>query len=183
MRIISGQAKGHKLKSPKGLDTRPTTDRIKESLFNIISSHIHKAYVLDLFAGTGNLGLEALSRGADHAVFVDKNKIATNIIIDNLEHTKLIDRSNVLTCDYKQYIDKFDDKLRKFDIIFLDPPYHKNFIEPVLKKISEKQLLNKEGIIVVETDKDDELSEIIDDFKISRSRNYGRTVISIYKYS
>ncbi len=183
MRIISGSAKGHRLKSPKGLDTRPTTDRIKESLFNIITPHINEACVLDLFAGTGNLGLEALSRGAENAIFVDKSKVATSIIIENLKYTKLMDQAMVFTCDYMQYLNKFYDGQRKFDIVFLDPPYHKNFIEPVLKYISDKQLLNREGIIVVETDKDDVLFDNIYDFKISCSRNYGRTAISIYKYS
>ena len=126
LRVISGTAKGHKLKTIKGITTRPTADRVKESLFNIISGLIPKARVLDVYAGTGSIGIEALSRGAEFAVFVDKSNECSRIIRENLVSTKLIDKASVITGDIFITLNKISKNNKKFDIIFLDPPYKKS---------------------------------------------------------
>ncbi|WP_094546506.1 16S rRNA (guanine(966)-N(2))-methyltransferase RsmD [Petroclostridium xylanilyticum] len=182
MRVISGSAKGHKLKSLKGMATRPTADRIKESLFNIIAAYLPDAYVLDLFAGTGSLGIESLSRGAEFVVFVDKNPMAVRIISENLLHTKLNEKAKVYNCDWSEYISRFSNAERKYDIIFMDPPYSKGFIIPVLQKIWQKQLLSIEGMIIVEREKGDVIPELIEGLKIVREQHYGRTVITFIQY-
>lgn len=183
LRVISGSAKGHRLKSLEGLSARPTADRVKESLFNILANDIdiRHATILDLFAGTGSLGIEALSRGAKFAIFVERNAEATKIIHENLLHTKLHLYAKIITVDCGDYIRRLPNKSDKFDIIFMDPPYSKELVTPILRLIWEKQLLKKEGVIVIETDKHDSLPEIVEDFVLVRSRKYGRTVISIYK--
>ena len=127
MRIITGSARGAKLKAPKGQNTRPTADRIKESLFNILGSFIYDKNVLDLFSGTGNLSLEALSRGANHAIMVDCSLDSISTIKFNATHTKLIDKSTILKADVFAIIKKLHLKQTKFDIIFFDPPYHQDF--------------------------------------------------------
>jgi len=181
MRVVSGIAKGHKLRSLQGLATRPTTDKVKESLFNIIASIVPGAYVLDLFAGTGSLGIEALSRGSEFAVFVDKNPAAVKVIKENLIHTKLSDHAHVFCADYSRYIHQIYDNGRKFDIIFLDPPYCKDFIIPALEEISKKQLLARDGMIVIERDKEDYIPEKVLDLSVIRNKDYGRTVLTFMK--
>jgi len=183
MRVVSGIAKGHKLRSLQGLATRPTTDKVKESLFNIIASIVPGAYVLDLFAGTGSLGIEALSRGSEFAVFVDKNPAAVKVIKENLIHTKLGDHAHVFCADYNRYIHHIYDNERKFDIIFLDPPYCKDFIIPALEGISTKQLLARDGMIVIERDKEDNIPEKVLDLSVIRNKDYGRTVLTFMKQS
>jgi 16S rRNA (guanine(966)-N(2))-methyltransferase RsmD len=165
------------------MSTRPTTDRIKESLFNIIAAYIPGAYVLDLFAGTGNLGIESLSRGAEFAIFVDKSPVAAKIILENLTHTKLSQKAQIYTCDWFSFINKFDTTYKKFDIIFMDPPYSQEFIVPVLREIWKKRLLKEDGMIIVEREKTDVISEIIEGFRIVREKEYGRTVITMLRYN
>ena len=126
MRIISGSAKGTKLYTLEGDATRPTLDRVKEPLFSIIQHYIVGANILDLFAGSGALGLEALSRGADKAILCDYSRKAVNIIKQNIEKTKLTEKTEVWNMDYKKALEKLKDNSQKFDIIFLDPPYRKN---------------------------------------------------------
>jgi len=181
MRVISGTAKGHKLKSLDGMATRPTADKIKESLFNILLPIISDTYVLDLFAGTGSIGIEALSRGAEFAVFIDKNPSAVKIIRENLIHTKLQDKSKIYNADYKKYINNIYDGERAFDIIFIDPPYNKGLIIPAMQLIGEKKLLSPDGLIVVEHGKEENIPEQIGDFKAIRKQDYGRTIITFYK--
>lgn len=183
MRVISGTARGHKLKSLKGMATRPTADRIKESLFNIITRYVYGAYVLDLFAGTGNLGIEALSRGAEFAVFVDRSPAAVKVIDENLIHTRLDGKAEVVTADCLDFIRHYASGNRKYDIIFMDPPYSKNHIVPVLQQIGVKNMLTKEGIIIVESEKGDLLPERLDGLEMLRSKEYGRTVMTIYQNS
>ena len=146
MRVISGIARGTKLLAPK-IGTRPTSDRAKESIFNIIAERIPDSNFLDIFAGSGAIGIEALSRRARHAVFIDNSKEAIKIIRQNLEKTKLSDRATI-----------FDDILKigrqvaapTFDIIFMDPPFDKNLIEPTLDIIISKNILSPTGLIIVE---------------------------------
>ena len=151
MRIISGSAKGMRLDSLEGNDTRPTLDRVKEALFNIIQTNIKQASVLDLFSGSGALGIEALSRGAKKVVFCDNSYSATEIINKNLTKTKLIENSIIIKKDYIKALEDFYKK-EKFDIIFVDPPYAKNIAIKAVEKIINLDLLEKKGIIIIETD-------------------------------
>ncbi|WHH61615.1 16S rRNA (guanine(966)-N(2))-methyltransferase RsmD [Petroclostridium sp. X23] len=181
--MISGSARGHKLKSLTGMQTRPTTDRIKESLFNIIAGYLDDAYVLDLFAGTGGLGIESLSRGAEFAVFIDKNTEAIKVIKENLTHTKLTEKAKVYACDFYEYIRRFEPTDRKFDIIFMDPPYSKGFIVPVIQGIWKNKLLHDDGMIVIERESGDEIPQKIEGLEIVREKQYGRTIINFMKYT
>ena len=182
MRVISGKAKGSKLKALEGLNTRPTSDRIKESLFNIIAPYIQESNVLDLFSGTGNLAIEALSRGAKSAVLIDQSHDAYKTIKYNLEHTKLQQYATVYNCTYEQYLSKFYNKDTKFDIIFIDPPYNQNFIIPSVISIANANILSSDGIIIVERDYIDNIPDNISDFEVFRNVKYGRTILSFLKY-
>jgi 16S rRNA (guanine966-N2)-methyltransferase len=183
IRVIAGIAKGHKLKAPKGYSTRPTSDKVKGAIFNIIAEHIPDAHVLDLFSGTGSLGIEALSRGAKFAVFVDRDFECSNIIKENLKHTKLINKSEVIKGDAWHSISKLSKKHRKFDVIFLDPPYKKNIIDETLKIILKNDIINHKGIIVVEHDADANVLTEIRNMKLVRNQKYGDTAVSFYMYS
>ena len=150
MRVISGSARGHKLKAPEGLTTRPTTDRIKESLFNIIAGDLYMCRFLDLFSGSGAIGIEALSRGADKAVFVDRDSKSVSVIKYNLEAVWLKDRAQVLNCDVFSAISRLKGLDEKFDIIFMDPPYDKGLVEKTLTYIAKSSILDDEGYIIAE---------------------------------
>ncbi|WP_069998164.1 16S rRNA (guanine(966)-N(2))-methyltransferase RsmD [Cellulosilyticum sp. I15G10I2] len=150
MRVISGKCRGTRLIAPEGTLTRPTVDRIKETLFNIIAFDIPQCIFLDLFGGSGAIGIEALSRGAKQAVFVEKDKSALASIRKNLERTKLQDMAVIYESDVRAALDQLKNKSQKFDIIFLDPPYAMGDIESVLRKIAENELLYEEGYIILE---------------------------------
>ena len=183
MRVISGSARGTTLHSIDDMNTRPTLDRVKESLFNIIQNQVEDAVVLDLFAGSGAIGIEFLSRGAEKVYFCDKSPKAIDMIKKNLDKTKLKDKATILNNDYIDCIDKI--KNIKFDIIFLDPPYKENFSKQAIKKISESKLLKNEGIIIVETDEPErdikEIENINIDYKIYDLRKYGRASLIFLK--
>lgn len=151
MRVIAGTKKRMPLKTVPGMQTRPTTDRIKETLFNIISNKLCDAAFLDLFAGSGQMGIEALSRGAKEACFIEKDKRALQCIRDNLSFTQLSKQSNVLSGDVLSVLHSFSDDVA-FHIIFMDPPYQAKCEEAVLKIISEKELLQKDGFVIIEAD-------------------------------
>lgn len=149
MRVIGGEKRGTKLFSLEGNDTRPTTDRVKESLFNIIQWEIRDKKVLDLFAGSGGLGIEALSRGASYAVFVDGNEDAVKIIRKNIEKLRYEEKCSILYADYKKVLNN----IQNYDIIFLDPPYKSDLIEKSLHLILTNKLLSQDGIVICETEK------------------------------
>ena len=174
LRIISGKARGTKLDTLEGLDTRPTLDRIKESLFNILQNKIYESKVLDLFAGSGALGLETLSRGANEAILCDNSYKAIKIIKNNIAKTHCEKQTKVINNDYKETLEML--KNEKFDIIFLDPPYESQFDIQALKIIIENDMLSKEGIIVLETDNEKEKKENLDklDINVCDLRSYGR---------
>lgn len=176
MRVISGSAKGHRLKCIQGLNTRPTQDRVKESIFNIIMNYIEDANVLDLFSGTGNLGIESLSRGSQFSAMIEKNPACVKIINENLVHTKLNDRAKVICDDVITSIKKLNNK---FDIVFMDPPYNKGLIIPTLIQIYNNDILNDNGLIVIERDKKDSLDD--SPFETVREQTYGETVVSFLK--
>lgn len=181
MRVISGSAGGLRLKSVEGMSTRPTSDRIKESLFNIISQNIYGSRVLDLFAGTGALGIEALSRGAESSVFVDNSKASIDRIRDNLKSTHLETNTEIIKAEYNFAIEKFSRINIKFDYIFVDPPYGKNLGVLAVEMISHKMVLSTHGFIVVESDIKDNMPEKIGQFFCFDRREYGRTVMSFFR--
>ena len=178
MRVITGKARGVVLKTPEGMTTRPTADRVKEALFSVINFDIPGADVLDLFGGTGQLGIEALSRGANSAVFVDSNDSACKLIQENLKRTKLQSQGKVVRSDYLAFLRNTKEK---FDIIFLDPPYAEVFLENSLNCITEIDILKSNGIIVAERPLGKELSLEFPGFSRSRDYKYGKTLITLYR--
>lgn len=177
MRVIAGKAKGHKLKTIEGLQTRPTTDRIKETLFNMISFDLPQCRFLDLFSGSGAIGIEALSRGASECVFVEKSKLAYDMILTNLEHTKLQPYAILYQKDVLEVLDILKKNNQKFDIIFLDPPYASGLAESVCKKIVEYDLLNKKGYIIWERSAEIDINDISGLYVI-KQKSYKTTVMT-----
>jgi len=183
MRIITGSAKGIKLNAPRGLGTRPTADRVKESVFNILGDVVFDAQVLDIFAGTGNLGLEALSRGAAAAVFIDNNLESINIIKDNAQRTKLNGHVEIYKNDVIRALDRFVETGRSFDLVFCDPPYNQGLVHIVLEKIAKYSILNSEGVLVIEHSKHEKIIDEWDKLQIRRVERYGETLISFLLYN
>jgi 16S rRNA (guanine(966)-N(2))-methyltransferase RsmD len=178
MRVVAGKAKGISLKTPDGMATRPTADRVKEALFSILHFDLPGAEVLDLFGGTGQLGIEALSRGASECVFVDEREDACKIIRENLKRTGFTNQASVLRSDYAAYLKKCS---KKFDIIILDPPYAEIFLENSLKMITEIDILNSGGIMVAERPLGKELPWDFPGYQRSKDYKYGKTLITLYR--
>ena len=178
MRVITGKARGVQLKTPDGMTTRPTTDRVKEALFSIIHFEIPGARILDLFGGTGQLGIEALSRGAKSAVFVDAGEPACKLIRENLRRTKLEADAKVIRSDYLEYLRRCREI---FDIILLDPPYAEVFLENALNCIGEIDILQSGGIIVTERPLGKDLNVEIPGYTRSKDYKYGKTLLAIYR--
>ena len=178
MRVISGKARGVNLKTPEGMATRPTIDRVKEALFSIINFDIPGANVLDLFGGTGQLGIEALSRGAKSATFVDQREDACRLIKENLRRTKLEQEAKVVRMDYLDYLKRCREK---YDIIFLDPPYAEVFLENALKCIAEIDILQSGGIIVAERPLGKDLPWDFEGYTRSKDYKYGKVLLTIYR--
>ena len=181
MRIISGKSKGTKLYTLEGLETRPTLDRVKESMFNIIQERIQESIILDLFSGSGAIGLEFASRGAKKVYLCDKSKEATKIIKLNIEKTHLNDSVILYNMDFKETLREV--KNEKFDIIYLDPPYKTSFIKESIEEILKYNCLNDDTIIIIETDEDKRVIEEIKNLKIEiiDKRKYGRAYIIFIK--
>ncbi len=175
MRVISGKSRGKKLVSLEGDNTRPTLDRVKEALFNIIQFDIQNAVVLDLFAGTGALGVEALSRGAKEAIFCDKAPEAIKVIKQNVTNTNNLDKSTILNKDYNEILENISKQNKKLDIVFLDPPYKTNLAVDALQKIINKNILTEDGIVIIETDDINKEKEILKTEKVEifDKRKYG----------
>lgn len=173
MRIISGNARGTKLYTLEGNNTRPTLDRVKEALFNKINFQLEEAIVLDLFAGSGALGLEALSRGAKIAYFGENSHQAAKVIEKNIYKTKMQDKAKLIIKDYKKILEEV--KQIKFDIIFLDPPYETNYDIEAIELVLKDNLLKENGLIVLETDSNEKENKIKTlNIKIDDTRKYGR---------
>lgn len=180
MRVIAGLARGYRLKAPKGTDTRPTSDRVKEAIFNVLSSKVINSKVLDMFAGTGGMGIEALSRGANKAVFVEKRRQTWIVLKENLVHTGLFASSEIYLSDFSHVLPRLEDR---FDLVFLDPPYGKGYIQPACLLIMKHVLLNSGGIIVVETaSKEKELPELAN-VNLVKESIYGDTAVLYYQFS
>lgn len=173
MRVITGKARGRKLLEPNGMDIRPTTDMVKEAVFNIIQFDIEGRRVLDLFAGTGQLGIEALSRGAGSAVFVDSSKDSLKIVRENLKRCNM--DAEVVQSDSLNYLERCG----KFDVIFLDPPYATEFVDKALSKIIKFDILSDGGIIICETVRERELLPLSEPYFIGRVYNYGKVKLTV----
>ncbi len=177
MRVITGEARGRKLITLEGEDVRPTTDKVKEAVFSAIQFDIQGRKFLDLFAGSGQLGIEALSRGAELAVFVDSSRKAVDIIRKNLANTGFYDRAEVLHTDGLSYLSMTGEQ---FDIVYLDPPYSTGVLQEVLPKVIEK--VKKTGIIIVENPEKEEIFEKYGDFMLDRQKHYGKIKITMYRH-
>ncbi len=183
MRIISGTARGRKLLAPNGYETtRPTLDRVKESMFSIIQNKVFAARVLDVFAGTGSLGLEAASRGAKECVLVDRSPETYGYLHKNIENLKFTDICKSLNMDSYEALNKLGNNGKVFDIIFIDPPYMKNMIPKAVEIIESMNLLEKDGVIVTKIDTKEELYTGTESIVLSDYRKYGNTTICFYKY-
>ncbi|WP_075719598.1 16S rRNA (guanine(966)-N(2))-methyltransferase RsmD [Roseburia sp. 499] len=172
MRIIAGSARSLPLKTIEGMDTRPTTDRIKETLFNILNPDISGCDFLDLFAGSGQIGLEAISRGARQAVFVENNKKAVNCIQENIAFTRFTEQSTVMHMDAVSAIRRMEGK-HIFDIIFMDPPYKKGLEEDVLRTLADSSIINEDTLIIVEASLDTDFSYLKEiGYQITKEKRY-----------
>lgn len=178
MRVITGTARGRKLKTPENYDIRPTTDNVKESIFNIIQFDIEGRRVLDLFAGTGQLGIECLSRGAVSAVFVDRRADAVKLIRENLKVTELTDKARVISGDSMEYLKTTGEK---FDVILLDPPYEAGLLEPALLAVEKFDILAPHGIIVAEHPAGKTLPALGAPYRLHRTYRYGKIGMTVYR--
>lgn len=180
MRVISGKCRGTNLLAPEGMTTRPTIDRIKETLFNMISFDIPECNFLDLFSGSGGIGIESLSRGANKAVFVEKDQNALQCIHKNLEKTKLQSHAIVYNEDVMNVLGKLGQKGEQFDIVFMDPPYALTDIEAVLKSVVDNNLLKPEGYIIVERATERKVA-LPDNLMCLKEKSYKTTTLSFFE--
>jgi len=178
VRVVAGRAKGIALKTPSGMLTRPTADRVKEAMFSIIQFDLPGASVLDLFGGTGQLGIEAVSRGAKSATFVDNREDACRLIRENLKRTGMEKESRVVRMDYMDFLKR---NREKYDIVLLDPPYAEEYLENSLKMITEIDILQSGGIIIAERPLGKDLSLDFEGFERSRDYKYGTTLLAVYR--
>lgn len=177
MRIIAGQAGGLKLKSLKGRDVRPTLDRVKESMFNIIAFYLPEAEVLDLFAGFGNLGIEALSRSAKNCDFVELKRAHLNIIEENLTKARLLEQAELYQQDVYLYLKSCN---KKYDLIFMDPPYQKKMTTEAIELIIKNNLLKKNGLIISEKSASEKTTEF-EELNLIKNKTYGNSLLTIYQ--
>ena len=177
MRVITGSARGRRLRELEGTDTRPTTDRVKEGLFSIIQFDIEGRRVLDLFAGTGQLGIEALSRGAASAVFVDQRREAASLVEENLRLTGLADRARVVCGDALAFL---SGSKERYDLIFLDPPYGSGLLEKAAGAAERFDILREHGIMVCESDAAEEPPALSAPYRLHRTYRYGRVRLTVY---
>lgn len=180
MRVIAGVAKKRKLKTPKGLALRPTADRVKEALFNILKDRVEGCSFLDLFAGTGNVGIEALSRRAAKVTFIDNSPRSIRFIKDNLRLCGLENRAEVIRADAFEYVKRKIEQEKRYDIIFIDPPYRADLLEAFLPLLGKSSLLKDDGVMMIEHSRKIELPAIIGRLMLLKSYLYGDTVLSLY---
>lgn len=180
LRIISGTARGIRIQTPDTQKTRPTLDRVKDSVFNILMPYIAETSVLDIFAGSGNLGIESLSRGARNAVFIDESKVCRSVITENLRKTKFIDQSLILTMDVFRALTLLKEKGDKFDMVFMDPPYNMNFLVKTLQMLDNFGIIKDDGIVACEHHEDEVAPEAVGHLSKVRSKAYGDTLFSFY---
>ncbi len=182
MRVVAGEYGGRRLKAVPGMKTRPTTDKVKEAMFNIIGPYLEGGQVLDLFAGSGGLSIEAVSRGADHATLVDRQYQAIKTIHENLSVTKEEDKFTVLKGNAYKMLNKLAKQEQGFDYVFLDPPYKKQQILELMEQLKKLGLLNTDALIICETDQVADLPEELADFELIKKADYGITELTFYRY-
>ena len=182
MRVVAGEYGGRRLKAVPGMKTRPMTDKVKEAMFNIIGPYLEGGQVLDLFAGSGGLSIEAVSRGADHATLVDRQYQAIKTIHENLSVTKEEDKFTVLKGDAYKMLNKLAKQEQGFDYVFLDPPYKKQQILELMEQLKKLGLLNTDALIICETDQVADLPEELADFELIKKADYGITELTFYRY-
>ena len=180
MRIITGEYRGRRLESPIGYDVRPTTDKVKEAIFNLLMNDIWDAVVVDLFAGTGNLGLEALSRGAKRCYFCDNSRESLNLIKVNIAKCTAQDKSVVLAGDYSKALGRIKEQVQVF---LIDPPYKDGLYEKCLNQIDELDLLDEEGIIITEHGVHDPVPQQAGNLIKVKEKKYGKIMVSIYRHA
>lgn len=180
MRVVAGTLKGRSIKAVKGTNTRPTTDKVKENIFNIIGPYFDGGLALDLFGGSGNLGIESLSRGIDRVIFVDRETIAINTIKENVKDLRIEDRVEIYRNDYFRALKALVKRKIQFDLILLDPPYKGQKINEIIEFIHEHELLAVNGVIMAECLKEDELHSAVGDIQQVKREIYGITAITIY---
>lgn len=179
MRVIAGKVRGLTLKTIDGDSTRPTRDMVREALFSILCNNISGAYFLDLFAGSGAIGIEALSRGAFFSMFVDLNPKCVRVIKENLEKAKFTDVSEVYNTDYKKAILKLSENM--FDIIYIDPPYNKEMGLDSMSRLSERNVLKDGGVIILETDTNEFVPDVVGRYEKFNYKRYGRNILSLFR--
>ena len=182
LRIIGGAFKGKKLYSVRDMSIRPTADRLRESIFNILSHRVLDAVLLDLFSGTGALGIEALSRGAESALFVDNRKGALSVLKRNIESCKLDQKTRIIKWNIRQNLNCIRSNKPNFDLIFLDPPYDKNLIKPTLLNLDKSHSLKKGACIVIEHSLFETIPTDLFAFDLLDQRKYGKTLVSFLNY-
>lgn len=178
MRIIGGTHGGRKIRSPEGKNTRPTTDFVREALFNILGSYVVESNILDVFAGTGAVGLEALSRGAQTATFIEKDPKAFLIIKQNLKDLNLQDKAFLIKDDALSALKNLDKKGQSFDIIFMDPPYNENHIKPCMEFLRKSTVLKNGDVLIVQYPKNESMD--YEGFLLKKHKVYGRTALSFF---
>lgn len=181
MRIIAGKARGRKLISPATMETRPTLDRVKEAMFSMIQNYIDDSVCIDVFAGTGSLGLEAASRGAKEVYLVDKSPVTYPLLKDNIINLKFTDCCTSLNMDAYDALKSLAKKGKIFDLIFIDPPYCKEMIPEAMRIIRENNLLSSNGIIVTKIDSIEEIYPGYDGIELIKNRKYGNTTVCLYE--
>ncbi|MDT8716463.1 16S rRNA (guanine(966)-N(2))-methyltransferase RsmD [Clostridium sp. 19966] len=182
MRVIAGIAKGRNLLPPEGMQTRPTLDRVKEAMFNIIQNKVPFSRALDVFAGTGSLGLEAVSRGAKSCILVDKHSGTFSLLKKNVTNLGFEDKCRCLNMDSYDVLNFLGKEGEKLDLIFIDPPYLKNMIPKAIELVFNNGLLNYDGLIVTKIDSTEEIYEGYLNLKLINYRKYGHTIVCFYKY-
>ena len=181
MRVISGKLKGRKIEGYNIFGTRPTMDRVKESIFSMIQNYILESTVLDLFSGSGNYGIEAISNGASKVYFNDYNNKCTKVIKDNLINMNVLEQGIITNLDYRKALDYYKKNKYRFDLVFLDPPYKKHIINDILNFLIQNDLLNNNALVVCElTEKEDYLDDKLTLFK---EKKYGEKIVLIYKFT
>ena len=182
MRVIAGSAKGKRLQAPSGLDTRPITDRIKEALFNVLSWNIEQAFFLDLFAGSGSVGIEALSRGAEKVILVDKGNAAVKIIKENLDNCGFKNNVEVFCMDVFKSLQYFQRQGHKFDYIYVDPPFtNEKIFEEFMEAIDHVLILDRDGIMIIRTRRQKKMPEKLNTMQKYRVNNYGESTLHYYR--
>ncbi len=182
MRVIAGKLKRRQLLAVPGRQTRPTTDRHRETIFNILSANVENRYVLDLFAGTGALGIEALSRGAKRAVFIDKAPAALKVLKHNIENLQLSDQTSMIRWDIARNLNCLKETAPKFDLVFMDPPYHAHLVCTALAHLDRAQCLHPQALVLAEHTAAEPMDNLPSVCKLVDQRRFGKTLVSFFDY-